>query len=46
MSKISIIGAGDLGEQIAKVATGAGTVVVKSISESGLYVGNPARKIR
>lgn len=28
------------------VAIGAGTVVVKSISESGLYVGNPARKIR
>ncbi len=29
-----------------KVVIGAGAVVTKDITESGIYVGNPARKIR
>lgn len=31
---------------ISKAQTGGGTVVIKDITESGLYVGNPARKVR
>ena len=33
-------------EIIANTFTGAGTVIIKSIDKSGLYVGNPARFIR
>ncbi len=31
---------------VDNVVIGAGSVVTKNISESGVYVGNPARKIR
>ena len=50
VSKNSCITAGAIIIQNIKISqdtlTGAGTVVVKDINEPGVYVGNPARRIK
>ena len=50
VGKSTHIGAGSCTKQVINIASdciiGAGTVIVKDITESGTYVGSPARRIK